>query len=312
MHNPTSPTATKHGVSLWLQSMPLLFVLLWSTGFIGSRYASLYSEPLTFLALRMSIVAVLLLMAAWVGKAPWPHNLVQVRQTAMAGLLVHAGYLGGVMCALKQDMSVGLIALITCLQPILTALAAGPLFGEKVTRRQWVGLLLGLVGVGFVVSSKLNTMQAPSLLGMAQSVFALVAITAGTLYQKRHGANMDLRTGGVIQYGASAVVLAVLAATTETMHIDWTPQFGFALAWLCIVLSLGAISLLYLLIRRGEAAKTASLFYLVPPVTALMAFVLFDEVLTPSAMLGMLIAAVGVALVIHKSSQPRTLPSAID
>jgi drug/metabolite transporter (DMT)-like permease len=312
MQNPIRADENQHSASLWLQSMPLLFVLLWSTGFIGSRYASLYSEPLTFLTLRMAIVAVLLLVASMLTRAPWPNNPTSIRHAAVAGLLVHAGYLGGVMCALKNDIPVGLIALITCLQPILTALAAGPLFGEKITLRQWLGLLLGLIGVGFVVSSKFNAAHAPSWIGMAQTIFALISITAGTLYQKRHGANMDLRTGGVIQYGACAIVLGVLAVMTETMHINWTPQFSFALAWLCIVLSLGAISLLYLLIRRGEAAKTASLFYLVPPVTALMAFILFDEALTPSAMLGMLITAIGVALVIRKSTPSKTQPTAID
>ncbi|MEY4729271.1 MAG: hypothetical protein RL020_429, partial [Pseudomonadota bacterium] len=300
MQNPSGIIQTKSNASLWLQSMPILFVLLWSTGFIGSRYASPYSEPLTFLTLRMAIVAGLLFIASIVTRAPWPKNITSIRHAAVAGLLVHAGYLGGVMCALKNDMPVGLIALITCLQPILTALAAGPLFGEKITLRQWLGLALGLVGVGFVVSSKLQTAHAPNLSGMGQTVFALMSITAGTLYQKRHGGNMDLRTGGVIQYAACAVVLGLLAAATETMHINWTVQFSFALAWLCIVLSLGAISLLYLLIRRGEAAKTASLFYLVPPVTALMAFILFDEVLTLWAIVGMAISALGVALVIRK------------
>jgi drug/metabolite transporter (DMT)-like permease len=302
MQNQSGVIETKQSLSLWLRSMPLLFVLLWSTGFIGSRYASPYSEPLTFLALRMVIVAVLLFIASIVTRAPWPNNLSSIRHAAVAGLLVHAGYLSGVMCALKNGMPVGLIALITCLQPILTALAAGPLFGEKITQRQWLGLALGLVGVSFVVSSKLETAHAPNLLGISQTVFALISITAGTLYQKRHGGNMDLRTGGVIQYATCAVVLGLLALLTETRHVDWQPPFIFALAWLCIVLSLGAISLLYLLIRRGEAAKTASLFYLVPPVTALMAYVLFDEVLTFIAIVGMLIAALGVALVMRKPS----------
>ncbi|MGB8337532.1 MAG: DMT family transporter [Burkholderiales bacterium] len=296
----TPPVLAGLGTTLWLQSMPLSFVFLWSTGFIGSRYGLPFAEPLTFLALRMLIVALLLLLASWIGRAPWPRNLAQIRHTAVAGLLVHAGYLGGVFCALKNGIPVGLVALITCLQPILTALAAGPLFGEKITRHQWLGLLLGLVGVGLVVSSKLNTADAPNLLSMAQAVFALLAITGGTLYQKRYGSGMDLRTGGVIQYATSGVVLGVLATLMETMHIDWTPQFTFALAWLCVVLSLGAVSLLYLLLRRGEAAKTASLFYLVPPVTALMAFILFDEILAPTAILGMAISAFGVALVVRK------------
>ncbi len=303
MQTPTSLPEPKLGASFWLRVMPLLFVLLWSTGFIGSRYATPYAEPFTFLTLRMAIVALLLLVAAWFGRAPWPRNLTDIRNIAVTGLLVHAGYLGGVMFALKNNMPVGLIALITCLQPILTALAAGPMFGEKTSARQWLGLILGLFGVGLVVSSKLHTAHAPTLLGLAQSAFALLSITAGTLYQKRHGANMDLRSGGVIQYGASCLVLGLLATMTETMRIDWTPQFVFALSWLCIVLSLGAISLLYLLIRRGEAAKTASLFYLVPPVTAIMAFVLFDEHLTFSAILGLAVCAFAVALVLRKPTR---------
>jgi drug/metabolite transporter (DMT)-like permease len=300
MQNTSGASEPKSSSSFWLRSMPLLFVLLWSTGFIGSRYATPYAEPLTFISLRMAIVCLLLLLAAWLTRAPWPQSASDIRNSAITGLLVHAGYLGGVMFALKNNMPVGLIALITCLQPVLTALAAGPLFGEKISPRQWLGLLLGLIGVALVVSSKLHTAHAPTLLGIAQSVFALLSITAGTLYQKRHGGNTDLRTGGVIQYGTCAVVLGLLAIFTETTQINWQPPFVFALAWLCIVLSLGAISLLYLLIRRGEAAKTASLFYLVPPVTALMAFILFDELLTPAAIVGMLITALGVALVMRK------------
>lgn len=302
MQIPTDVNQPKNHASFWLSSMPMLFVLLWSTGFIGSRYATPYAEPLTFLALRMAIVTLVLLLTVKLTGAPWPNNIVDARNAMVAGLLVHAGYLGGVMCALKNGMPVGLVALITCLQPILTALAAGPLFGEKITARQWWGLLLGLLGVGLVVGSKLQSTHAPTMLGMTQSVFALLSITAGTLYQKRHGGNMDLRTGGVIQYGASGVVLGILASMTESMHIDWQAEFIFALAWLCIVLSLGAISLLYLLIRRGAAGRTASLFYLVPPVTALLAFLLFDEALTFSSLSGMAICALGVALVMRKSA----------
>ncbi|MGB8855478.1 MAG: DMT family transporter [Burkholderiales bacterium] len=302
MQIPTEMNQPKRSTSFWLMAMPMLFVLLWSTGFIGSRYATPYAEPLTFLALRMAIVTLVLLLTVKLTGAPWPDNIVDARNAMVAGLLVHAGYLGGVMCALKNGMPVGLVALITCLQPILTALAAGPLFGERITARQWWGLLLGLLGVGLVVGSKLQSTHAPTLLGMAQSVFALLSITAGTLYQKRHGGNMDLRTGGVIQYGTSGFLLGVLASMTESMHIDWQPEFIFALAWLCIVLSLGAISLLYLLIRRGAAGRTASLFYLVPPVTALLAFFLFDEALTFSSLSGMAICALGVALVMRKSA----------
>ncbi len=297
---PSKPVSAP--VSLWLQAMPLLFVLLWSTGFIGGRYGLPYAEPLTFLFVRMVIVTALLLVVALATGAPWPRSSTDVRHIAIAGLLIHAGYLGGVFCALKNGVPVGLVALITSLQPILTALAAGPLLGEKISSRQWLGLLLGLIGVGLVVVSKLQAQQAPHALGMAQAVFALLSITVGTLYQKRHGGAMDLRSGGVIQYAASGIVIGLLAYTLETMHIDWTPQFVFGLSWLCIVLSFGAISLLHLLIRRGEAAKTASLFYLVPPVTALMAFAMFGETLAASAMIGVLIAAAGVWLVMRKAT----------
>jgi drug/metabolite transporter (DMT)-like permease len=289
--------------SFWSQTLPLWFVLLWSTGFIGGRYGLPYAEPLTFLFWRMAIVTALLLAFAWATRAPWPRSVSEMRHIAIAGLLVHAGYLGGVFCALKNGMGVGLVALIVCLQPILTAIAARRLFGESMNAKQWLGLWLGLAGVGLVVASKIQLQQAPSALAVAQALLALVSITAGTLYQKRFCSGMDLRSGGVIQYSATGIVLGALAFGLETMHIDWTVQFMFALGWLCLVLSLGAISLLYVLIRRGAATKTASLFYLVPSVTAVMAFLLFHETLAPLAVAGLIVTTVGVALVIRKPSR---------
>jgi drug/metabolite transporter (DMT)-like permease len=274
----------------------LLFVLLWSTGFIGAKLGLPYAEPLTFLALRMGLVVALLLVVAIVARAPWPRGARAWVHIAVAGLLVQCGYLGGVFSAIHQGMSAGVVALIVGLQPILTAVAAAPLFGERTTTRQWTGLVLGLIGVTMVLSNSLNhgTISAPSLV---LAFIALVSITAGTLYQKRFGATMDFRTGAVVQYAATGAVLLVLAALTESMRVEWSGQFLFALAWLVLVLSVGAISLLYYLIKRGKATQVSSLFYLTPPVTAVLAFLFFGETLTPTALAGMVIAVIGVAIV---------------
>ncbi len=271
-------------------------MLLWSTGFIGAKLGLPYAEPLTFLALRMGCVVALLLVVAIVARAPWPHGARAWVHIAIAGLLVQFGYLGGVFSAIHHGMSAGVVALIVGLQPILTALAAAPLFGERTTARQWAGLVLGLVGVALVLSNSLGhgTIDAASL---TLAGLALISMTAGTLYQKRFGASMDFRTGALIQYAVTAIVLLPLAALTESMQVTWNGQFVFALAWLSVVLSLGAISLLYFLIKRGKATQVSSLFYLTPPVTAVLAFVFFGETLTPAAMAGMVIAVVGVALV---------------
>jgi drug/metabolite transporter (DMT)-like permease len=274
----------------------LLFVLLWSTGFIGAKLGLPYAEPLTFLALRMGCVVTLLLAVALVAGAPWPRGARSWVHIAVAGLLVQCGYLGGVFSAIHQGMSAGVVALIVGLQPILTAVAAGPLFGEHTTSRQWTGLVLGLIGVTMVLSNSLDhgAINAPSLV---LAFVALISITAGTLYQKRFGATMDFRTGAVIQYATTGAVLLALAALTESMRVTWSAQFVFALGWLVLVLSVGAISLLYWLIKRGRATQVSSLFYLTPPVTALLAYFFFGEILTPTALAGMAVAVVGVALV---------------
>ncbi|HEY1460311.1 MAG TPA: DMT family transporter [Casimicrobiaceae bacterium] len=272
-----------------------MFVLLWSTGFIGAKLGLPYAEPLTFLALRMVIVASLLLVVAVLTRAPWPHSPRAWWHAAIAGLLVQCGYLGGVFSAIANGMSAGVVALIVGLQPLLTAFTAASLFGERTTPRQWSGLVLGLIGVALVLSR--NVGSAMSSEGLVLAALALVSMTAGTLYQKRFGSAMDFRTGGVIQYATSAMVLLPLAALTESMRIAWSVPFVFALAWLSLVLSIGAIGLLYVLIRRGRATQVSSLFYLTPPVTAVLAFLAFGETLTPLAIAGMVIAVVGVALV---------------
>ncbi|MFV3073984.1 DMT family transporter [Niveispirillum fermenti] len=296
MSTPSTPRMT---APHWQQAAPALFVLLWSTGFIGGKLGLPHAEPLTFLLWRMALVAVALtIVSAWV-KAPWPGSWRAAAHIAVAGLLVHGLYLGGVFAALDQGVPAGPVAVIVGMQPLLTALAAGPLFGERLTRRQWLGLVLGLGGVVAVVWEKL-ALGIGTPLGLALCGVALMGITGGTLYQKRYCAEMDLRTGTAIQYGATGAVLAILAPMLETMHVRWTGAFIFALLWLCLVLSVGAVFLLFALIRQGAASKVASLFYLVPPVTAVMAWALFGERLGPLALAGMALTAGGVALVLRR------------
>lgn len=274
---------------------PVLFVLLWSTGFIGAKLGLPHAEPITFLLIRMAAVALLLGAIAWIMKAPWPDPR-QAAHIAVAGLLVHGAYLGGVFSAIELGLPAGTVALIVGLQPLLTAVAAGPVLGETVTRRQWLGFALGLVGVLLVVWEKV-AFRPGSGAGLLLAGVALVGITLGTLHQKRHGGGMDLRSGTAIQYAATAALFAVLAPLTETMQVEWTGRFVFALVWLSLVLSVGAIFLLFWLIRRGAASRVASLFYLTPPTTAVMAWLLFGETLGPAALIGMAIAIAGVALV---------------
>ncbi|WP_114392415.1 DMT family transporter [Oleisolibacter albus] len=283
--------------SAWTRAAPALFVLLWSTGFIGGKLGLPYAGPLTFLLLRLAAVTLLLGLVALVTRAPWPRTPAEAGHIAVAGLLVHATYLGGVFSAIKAGVPAGTTALIVGVQPLLTALAAGPLLGERLSRRQWLGFALGLTGVALVVWEKLSL---GNLAGLVYAVLALLGITAGTLYQKRFCTGMDLRSGTALQYAASALLLGVLAPLCETMQVDWTGEFLFALAWLCLVLSVGAIFLLFALIRRGAASRVASLFYLTPPVTAVMAWLLFGETLGWPALAGMGVVALGVALVLRR------------
>lgn len=285
----------------WTAAMPGVFVLLWSTGFIGAKYGLPFAEPFTFLVVRFAVVIALLAIVIGISKAQWPRDPKLILHLAVSGLLVHAIYLGGVFGAIRLGVPAGLVALVAGLQPLLTATVVGPLLGERIGRRQWLGLGLGLIGIAMVLSTRLTGIHFDGFGwdGMAFALAALIGITAGTLYQKRFCTGMDLQTGTLIQYMAALVVLAPIAVSTESMEIRWTITFVLALGWLVLVLSLGAISLLMTLIRLGEAAKVASFFYLVPPMTAVLAFLLFDEALTPIALAGMAATAVGVALVVR-------------
>jgi len=275
---------------------PLLFVFLWSTGFIGAKYGLPFADPLSFLLARYGLVIVLMTALALLTRAPWPKEPAQWLHIGVSGVLVHAVYLGGVFIAIKHGLPAGITALVVGMQPLLTAFGAGWLLGEKVSGRQWAGLALGFVGVGLVVSGKLGETAAlgPMLL---PALVALFGITVGTLYQKRFCARFDLRTGSVIQFVPTALLTALAITLFGEFHIEWDGQFLFALGWLVLVLSIGAIGLLNLLIRSGSAVNVASLFYLTPPTTALIAWALFGETLSLTALAGMLLAIGGVYLV---------------
>ncbi|HXH02343.1 MAG TPA: DMT family transporter [Candidatus Competibacteraceae bacterium] len=288
--------ATARAHSLWLSITPALFVVLWSTGFIGAKLGLPHAEPFTFLTLRFIIATALLLVFALATRAPWPRSWGEAGRIALAGLLVHAVYLGGVFSAIGAGLSPGVAALIVGIQPLLTAAVAGWWLAERVTGRQWAGLALGLLGVVLVVSSRLGQ-GGTNGFGLAAAVVALFGITLGTLYQKRHCAGMDLRSGGVIQYAVTGLAMLSGAGLFETRQVAWSGEFVFALLWLVLVLSVGAVGLLYTLIRRGEAARVASLFYLTPPTTALLAFLVFGERLPGTALAGMAVVVLGVWLV---------------
>jgi drug/metabolite transporter (DMT)-like permease len=294
--------AHRPGQSLQVVAIPALFVVLWSTGFIGARLGLPHAGPLTFLALRYGLAAGLLVLVALATRAPWPHQPAALGHYAVAGLLVHGVYLGGVFVGISLGVEAGVSALIVGLQPLLTAALASAFVGERVTRRQWTGLGLGLLGVVLVLARKLG--QGPGdALGSLACVAALFGITIGTLYQKRHCAGMDLRTGSVIQFTAAGLATAPPALLLEHVRVAWSGEFVFALLWLVVVLSIGAVSLLYVLIRRGAAAQVAGLFFLVPPCTALIAWPLFGETLGPAALIGMALTAAGVALASRRAAR---------
>jgi drug/metabolite transporter (DMT)-like permease len=281
------------------RAMPIVFVLIWSTGFIVARYGMPHAPPMSFLALRYALsIACFGLWIAW-SRPSWPQGRAQWGHLAVTGVLMHAGYLGGVWAAVKAGIGAGTVALIVGLQPVLTAMWLGAMAGtaERSSRRQWLGLLLGLVGLVLVVTPKLGHGEVTGH-NLTLAVFALLCITAGTLYQKRHLRPCDARTAGVVQLSAALLLTAPLALM-EREAMVWHPQLIGALAWSVLALTVGASSLLYLLIQRGAATAVASLLYLVPPCTALMAWGLFDEALAPGVLAGLALTAVGVALVLR-------------
>jgi drug/metabolite transporter (DMT)-like permease len=275
-----------------------VFVFLWSTGFISAKLGLPFAGPLSFLCARYALVIVFMLIAARVFRAPWPNSARGVMHIAIAGVLIQATYLGGVFMAIHQGLPAGLTALIVGTQPILTALAAGLLLGERVKRAQWIGLALGFCGVALVVLHSRTPGMSDSwrLSALWPALAALAGITLGTVYQKRFCPRFDLRTGAIIQFGASLLLTLPFAALSEGLHIEWSGQFVFALLWAVCMLSLIAIGVLNILIRRGTAVHVTSLFYLTPPTTALLAWLLFGESLQVLALVGMALAVFGVWL----------------
>lgn len=271
---------------------PLLFVLLWSTGFIGARLGLPHSEPLTFLFVRYLLVVILLLVLAWWSKAPWPMRRLDWIHIGVAGLLIHGVYLGGVFIAISMGLPSGVAALVVGLQPLLVAIGAGIFLREEVVRRQWLGLGLGLAGVALVLANKLGT--SFEIHALWPCLVSLVAITCGNLYQKRFCPQFDWRTGAVAQFVPTVIFTGIAATWTETLYIEWVPEMVFAMGWLVLVLSLGAVSLLNWLIRNNNAVNVASLFYLVPPCTAVVAWLLFGESFAGTALVGMALVVWGV------------------
>jgi drug/metabolite transporter (DMT)-like permease len=271
-----------------------MFVLLWSTGFVGTKYVINNADPLTYLAIRMAIVVGLMAVIVAIARPKWP-NGIEIGHSVVAGILVHGFYLGGTAVAISLSIPAGLSALIPGLQPILTSTIANRWLGERVTPLQWSGLLIGLAGVGLILHDRPVTGQAGW--GWLASGVSLISITLGTLYQRRYCNKIDWRTGNLVQYVAVTAFFTVAAFLFEDRVVRWTAEFVLALAWLAVALSIGSIGLLYWLIRHQAATSVASLFYLVPAVTSVMAYVLFDERLDAVAIAGMVVCAAAVFLV---------------
>ena len=283
-----------------VRAMPLVFVLIWSTGFIVARYGMPHAPPFKFLAMRYALSILCFLLWVRLRRVPWPQDGRQWVHLAVTGVLMHALYLGGVWAAVKAGMGAGLSALIVGLQPVLTAVWLASA-GTRVAGRQWAGLGCGFAGLVLVVSHKLDSGSVGDQAGfnsLAMVVVALLSITAGTLYQKRFVGPCDVRTANVVQLGAALAVTLPLALL-ETETVRWGACFAGALAWSVLVLTLAGSSLLYLLIQRGAATSVTSLFYLVPPTTALMAWLLFSEPVTASTLVGTALTAYGVSLVLR-------------
>jgi drug/metabolite transporter (DMT)-like permease len=281
---------------------PGVFVVLWASGFIGAKFGLPYAEPLTFLTLRMALVASLIGIVIVLTCPPWPGR-AGIVHSAITGIFVHGLYLGGVFVSLQHHLPAGLVALVVSLQPILTTTLANRWLGERVVPRQWAGLLLGIAGVALIVQGK--AAGETTAIGWIAAVVALIGMTIGTLYQKHYGGLIDWRPGFLIQYAAAGAMLGIGALLFETRSVTWTAEFVFALAWLVFVLSFGAIWLLYFLIRRQAAARVLSLFYLTTPVTALMAYYAFGERLEPLALFGMAVCVAGVFLVNWRITAPQ-------
>ena len=283
--------------SAWVKAMPVVFVLIWSTGFIVARYAMPHAPPFKFLALRFILSVACFGVWAVLSRAAWPKDRRQWVHLAVTGLFMHAGYLGGVWAAVKLGMGAGLVALLMGLQPVLTAIwVSGQ--GGKVARAQWLGLALGFAGLALVVWQKLGMGEVHAA-SFSLALGALLSMTMGTLYQKRYLQPCAVPTANLVQNLAAFALMAPLALLLETEAVHFNAPLLGALAWSVLALTLGGSSLLYLLIQRGAATSVTSLLYLVPPTTAFMAWVLFSEPITVVTVAGTALTALGVSLVVR-------------
>jgi drug/metabolite transporter (DMT)-like permease len=290
----------------WAAFMPVVFVLIWSTGFVVARFGMPHAPPMGFLAWRFALSVLAFGIWALLARADWPQGRRQWLHLAVVGMLMHAGYLGGMWSAVKLGIGAGTSALIVGLQPVLTALwiaAAGQ--GQRVSPRQWLGLGLGLVGLVLVVWHKLGHGEVTGL-NLALCLVALLCITTATLYQKRFVGACDVRTASIVQLLA-AFAVALPLALLESEPVQPAPPLLGAMAWSVLALTLGASSLLYMMVQRGAATRVTSLMFLVPPCTALLGWLLFDELLTPLVLAGLALTALGVGLVVREPLKPQSL-----
>ncbi len=293
--SPTTQTGPARPLA-WQSLAPGLFVLLWASGFVVGKLGLPYARPFTILLLRFAVATLLMALVCLATRAHWPKTRVQALHVAVVGVLLQAVYLGGCYVAMAAGIPAGVTALIVGLQPILTATVVGPLLGERVSPRQWLGLAIGFAGVTLVLWNKLH-FDSLHLGGILYALGGLLGITSATIYQKRFCGAVDLRASAVIQYGAATLAILPVALAFGLGEVQWTGTFVFTIAWLVLVLSSGAFILLLWLIGKGVASKVASLFYLTPPVAALGGYFAFGETLALPALAGMALAALGVALV---------------
>ncbi len=275
---------------------PPLFVVLWASGFVTARLVAPFADPLTFLAVRFALAAAILAFIAFLVRAPWPSGVSAWRDGLLAGVLLHGAYLGAVFWAVANGLPAGVSALIAGLQPLVTALLVGPFIGEPVSRRRWLGIGIGFLGAALVLAPKLGAIGGIPVIPAAVSFAGTVSITLGTIWQKRTAAAVDLRTNAVAQFIGATVFVLPLAWAFEEGRFEPTVEALAGLAWSVLAMSIGAIALLLVLIRRGAVAGVAALLYLVPPVSALMAYAMFGETLSPIQITGMAVAAAGVAV----------------
>ncbi|MEY3733532.1 MAG: hypothetical protein RL347_891 [Actinomycetota bacterium] len=283
-------------MNAWARVAPGVFVIIWSTGFIGPRYGLPYAAPLTLLGVRMVFATAIFALLVLALRTPRLTSHREYSRSAIVGILLHAVYLGSIFIAIDLGLAVSVTALIVCLQPILVAILAGPVLGEQVHARQWLGFAFGFLGAAVVLYPGLTSGDTPPAAALAAMV-GLGGTTAAMLLQKKWGDDIPLIAGTTVQYAAAAAVLLAAAVLTEPLSIDWTPTFAAVLAYMVLVLSVGAILLMFWLIRRGTAAGFTSLYFLVPPVTLLEAWILFGEQLPALALVGFAVATLGVALV---------------